>query len=112
MGYFTNKIGGWKIFQQTPDGTLIRFSHDCCAYQKPPLPGQYNECALYQGIDVEDLACTSWDNRMAFIERNNTDANSVDNFVIKPGLFGNTGTYQYTTTLGARKTVFKIKRLQ
>lgn len=45
------------------------------------------------------------------LQKNTTDSALVDAQRVEDGYFENIGTYQYTSVLGAKKTVLKLKRL-
>ena len=97
----------WATFQQANDGTLIKFkvsggllNFDTCCLRKHDM-----ECQVYF-LDMLDYC------EPVFVEKNPTDSNVIDGRAIKKGLFSNTGTYRYTTTIGSAKTVVKLKRLQ
>jgi len=82
------------VSQQIPDGTLVRESFI-------EMVG-YDGCEAMSGMYCEPI----------FIEKNAKDSRVVDGRLLEGGLFGNIGTYQYTTTFGAQKTVVRIKRLK
>jgi hypothetical protein len=73
------------------------------------MPGVYNECALYQGIS-DDVMSECGD--VTLIEKNKTDSDLIDGGSVKKGLFAHTGVFKYTNTLGAARTVRKLKRLE
>lgn len=50
--------------------------------------------------------------QIVFVSRNNTDAELPDNVAAPGGYFVRTGSYKYSSVLGAGKTVYKLKRLE
>lgn len=78
-------IPEWKVSQQTNDGTMIesRMASGLLGYKEPVL-----------------------------IMKNSTDSSLIDNETLPSGVFTRVGNYSYTTVLGVRKTIVKLKRLQ
>ena len=72
----------FNVLQQIKDGTLIH---------------------IYQAYGIPDTY---------LIEKNKIDGDLVDGAVVPGGIFMNVGTYQYTNTLGAQKTIYRLRRIE
>ena len=97
------KYRGFVELMQKNNGALPKN----CIFEIPSL------LIVLQQTSDGTLVDVLGDSRFVYlITKNSTDSSLVDGIVIPEGVFMNIGSYSYISTLGARKTVYKLRRIE